>query len=208
MILFELRGQTEDDSVYRKLEHENRLRQLDFLRSIVKSALVSKRTFLSQTVIKALNYHAIACLHSYAGEYRPCSVTIRNSVHPPPEPHRIAALMDDFVDYINFFWERSAPTNLASFVLWRLNWIHPFINGNGRTARAACYFVLCVRSGGWLGGDNILPDLILQNRDRYVDALEKVDKTYKAGKLSTLPLRMLIEELLNKQIGKPSRDAQ
>ncbi|MEX1365172.1 MAG: Fic family protein [Nannocystaceae bacterium] len=26
------------------------------------------------------------------------------------------------------------------YTLWRLNWIHPFVEGNGRTARAACYY--------------------------------------------------------------------
>ncbi|MBL8221394.1 MAG: Fic family protein, partial [Bryobacterales bacterium] len=28
-------------------------------------------------------------------------------------------------------------------VMWRLNWIHPFFGGNGRTARSASYLVLC-----------------------------------------------------------------
>jgi hypothetical protein len=32
------------------------------------------------------------------------------------------------------------PTELAAYGLWRLNWIHPFVEGNGRTARAVCYF--------------------------------------------------------------------
>ncbi|MBM3491605.1 MAG: Fic family protein, partial [Alphaproteobacteria bacterium] len=27
------------------------------------------------------------------------------------------------------------------------NWIHPFDDGNGRTARALCHFVMCVRMG-------------------------------------------------------------
>ena len=70
--------------------------------------------------------------------------------------YRVPALMDDFVNTVNRNWEQTDPVVLAAFVLWRLNNIHPFINGNGRTARACAYFVLCVRAGGWLAGQPIL----------------------------------------------------
>ena len=59
--------------------------------------------------------------------------------------------MDDFVNLINLYWESGDTVRLSAEVLWRLNFIHPFINGNGRTARAACYFVLCVKCG-WMSG--------------------------------------------------------
>jgi Fic family protein len=65
--------------------------------------------------------------------------------------------MDDSVNQVNLWWQSADPVALATFVLWRLNNIHPFINGNGRTARAATYFVLCVKAGGWLQGTTILP---------------------------------------------------
>ena len=55
----------------------------------------------------------------------------------PPEHYRVQALMDDFVNNVNRSWENADPVVLATLVLWRLNNIHPFINGNGRTARAA-----------------------------------------------------------------------
>ena len=99
------------------------------------SALSIDRPFLSQTVTKAINYHAIACLHTDAGEYRPCPVEVGD--YQPPEHCRVDALMDDFVNIVNRRWEKADPVWLAAYVLWRLNHIHPFINGNGRTARAA-----------------------------------------------------------------------
>src|SRR5262245_29692588 len=114
-----------------------------------------EKPFLSQHVLKALNFHAIACLHSYAGEYRPCPVEVGE--HRPSEHYRVPALMDDLVNSVNRGWDKTDPVVLATYVLWRINNIHPFINGNGRTARAACYFVLCLAQGGWLKGDPILP---------------------------------------------------
>ena len=84
----------------------------------------------------------------------------------------------------------------------RLNNIHPFINGNGRTARAACYFVLCLKSGGWLSGDPILPELIRQNRDEYVEALQEGHVSFAAtGDADLRRLHALLTRLLDEQLG-------
>lgn len=197
MILFEL-TRSEAHPAYQALEISNGNRQYDFLRSIIVASLEMGRPFLSQHVMKALNFHAITCLHTNAGEYRPCQVTVGQ--YTPPEHYRITALMDDFVNSVNWQWEQSDPVVLASYVLWRLNHIHPFINGNGRTARAACYFVLCVQAGGWLPGETILPELLRQNRDEYVEALWAVDASVKAGVLDLSVLHGLLSRLLSEQL--------
>ncbi|MBC3489870.1 Fic family protein [Pseudomonas taiwanensis] len=198
MILFELCGNTEQNSVYQELEVSNGNRQYDFLRSIVGAALAVDRAFLSNHIIKALNFHAITCLHTNAGEYRPCQVIVGN--HMPPEHYRVEALMDDFVNMVNRSWEQSDPVTLAAYVLWRLNHIHPFINGNGRTARAACYFVLCVKVGGWLPGTTILPELICRDRGEYVIALRQVDESLKQGVFDLTPLHTLLAKLIGEQL--------
>jgi Fic/DOC family len=102
--------------------------------TIVSAPVDMGKPFLSQQVIKAFNFLAIVCLHTNAGEYRPCPVTV--GAHIPPAHYRVPALMDDFVNTVNRTWEQTDPVVLATYVLWRVNNIHPFINGNGRTARA------------------------------------------------------------------------
>lgn len=104
--------------------------------------------------------------------------------------------MEDFVNMVNRNWETSDPITLAAFVLWRLNWIHPFINGNGRTARAACYFVLYLKAGQWLRGTTILPELIRRERAQYIAALQQVDRA--GGDLT--PLATLLSALLTEQL--------
>ena len=200
MILFELTGQREDHHAYRALAVSNGDRHYDFLQSVVTAALAIDRPFLSQTVIRAINYHAIACLHSNAGEYRPCPVTVGE--YRPPEHYRVPALMDDFVNLVNRSWSDTHEVKLASFVLWRLNHIHPFINGNGRTARAACYFVLCIEAGGWLTGNPILPELLRQpeHKPRCVEALRHADRTATGGEADLEPLQELLSELLYQQL--------
>lgn len=198
MIVFELTNR-EDHPVYQALEVANGNRQYDFLRSIVQASLEMGRPFLSQHVIKAFNFQAITCLHTNPGEYRPCPVTV--GAHVPPDHYRVPALMDDFINLVNRNWEQADAVVLATYVLWRLNNIHPFINGNGRTARAACYFVLCLKAGGWMRGDTILPELIRRERDEYCAHLQVAHDSFAASGAPNLDLlHGLVTKLLDEQL--------
>lgn len=203
MILIDLTG-GEQHPAYQKFEIENGARQYDFLRSAVEAAIALERPFLSQTILKALNFHAIACLHTSAGEFRPCKVYV-GDYEPPPE-FQVQGLMDDFVNQVNRHWVEQDALALASYVLWRLNYIHPFINGNGRTARAACLFVLCVKLGGWLPGAPILPELIRRNRAEYVAIMKRTDASVKEGALNLSELHEFLSKLLNEQLASASND--
>jgi Fic family protein len=189
---------SEDNPVYQTLSIENLDRQYSFLRSAVVASLAVNRPLLSLEVIKALNYHAISCLHAHAGEFRPCKVTVGDEFVPPPH-YQVPALMNMFVDEVNRHWEEVDPIYLAAYVLWKFNYIHPFVNGNGRAARAACYFVLCLRAGGWLRGDTILPELIRANREEYVAALKAADASLPTG-LDLTVLQAFLTKLLDQQL--------
>src|SRR5260370_24324785 len=104
--------------------------------------------------------------------------------------------MDDFVNEVNRNWEKTDPVVLATFVLWRLNHIHPFINGNGRTARAAAYFVLCLKLGGLLPGEITLPELLKRDRVDYCAALQAADASLPTGSLDLSQLHALMQKLL------------
>lgn len=77
-----------------------------------------------------------------AGTYRRVPVGIRGSRHRPPEPYLIAKQMED---YFRFYEENQAqqhPVLLAADMHEKLVTIHPFIDGNGRTARLVMNLVL------------------------------------------------------------------
>ena len=190
MDLFELEG-GERNPIYRQVEGENNVRYFGFLESMIKAAVASDRQWISQSLIKAINFHAIAGLHYEAGQYRSHEVTV--GPHTPPRFYRVVPLMDHLV---NRLWESSNSVGLASYALWRINHIHPFVNGNGRTARAVCYFILCVKFGGVMPGRTVLPQILAQEpvRTLYVRALRHADE----GDL--LPLTALIRGLVARQI--------
>lgn len=200
MDLYELGGQTELTEFYQRLELENTSRQYSFLQSLIGISLATGRQFVSQSVIKALNYHAISCLHDQAGIYRPCQVWVGG--HSPPEFWKVQGLMDEFVNQVNRHWTEHDPIYLTAYVLWRLNWIHPFINGNGRTARAVAYFVLCMRVGGFIPGSVTLPELLKSppHRGEYCRILSEIDASAAKGPPELQPLMSLLEGLLDQQI--------
>lgn len=205
MLVFDLVGRDEENSVYQALAIDSLERQYDFLRSIIRTSLDLQRDMLSLEVILALNHHAISCLHASAGQMRPCGVTVGN--HKPPPHYQVPPLMHMFIDEVNRKWESSDPIFLATFVLWRLNYIHPFVNGNGRTARAACYFVLCLKLGRWLKGKPNLPELIRRDRAEYVAALEHATDSHNRGSTDLSILHSLLERLLSEQDYNARREA-
>lgn len=204
MILFEYTQGDEQDPDYAKLAHENGLRLHQFLTSIIYVATNTNQPFLSQTLIKAINFHAIACLHTKAGEYRPCPVSVYGPngdvVFEPPENYRVPDMMDFFVNQINRWWDGTEAKLLAAYALWGLCSIHPFINGNGRTARAACHFVLCMKGVISPLASPTIPDLIIEDRQRYREVLQAADAEVRRNVTKGLkPVADLIDDCMARQ---------
>lgn len=199
MVLFELVGRSEEDRSYHRLAMDNLSSQYHFLQSIIAASIESGWNKVSSGLIKSLNHHAIACLHVNAGEYRPCDVEVGDFV--PPPHYLVPELMNEFVNSLNRNWERTDAISLGSLALWKLNHIHPFINGNGRTARALSYYLICVKSGRLLSGDRILPQLIRDRRDECTELLRRIDEEHLGvdeGGFSEL--RRFIQRLLEEQM--------
>jgi Fic family protein len=126
-------------------------------------------------------------------------VEISQSRHQPPGAHQVPELVEELCDYVNENWHRAA-VHLAAYVMWRLNWIHPFADGNGRTSRAFPYFVLCVRSGSWLPGTNTIPEQISKGKAPYYKALEAADEAWRKGALDLQFMESLLGEMLATQL--------
>jgi Fic family protein len=115
-------------------------------------------------------------------------------------PFQSLERMEHMCDYVNDNWEKSSPVHLAAYALWKLNWIHPFTDGNGRTARALSYLLLCLRVGYRLPGTDTIPDQISRDKTPYYKALEAADKVWSEKKLDLSELEELLSGLLANQL--------
>ena len=108
--------------------------------------------------------------------------------------------MNDFVLQVHRRWNTDDPYLLAAYVLWRLVWIHPFEDANGRTARALAYLVICLKQGAWLPGEVTMLSLIKDKADEYLAAIRHADHTEKQGGVDLLPLALFLARIAKIQV--------
>ena len=81
-----------------------------------------------------------------AGQYRSVGVIITASEHRPPEPFEVPFKMTEMVKWVNTNLKAENPIVLAATAHHELAKIHPFTDGNGRTARLVLNLIL-MKSG-------------------------------------------------------------
>lgn len=156
-----------------------------------------------------MQLHAVVLegIHLFAGTFRNGPAEIHGSNHEPPAAWLVAEEVAAMCDYVNDNWGKS-PIHLSAYVLWRLNWIHPFADGNGRTARAASYVVLSIKLNSLLPGTKTIPDEIAGNKGPYYDALEAADAAWKQSQcVDVSVLESLLEGKLGAQLVQALKEA-
>lgn len=116
-------------------EIDNGFRQYDAAVAMALDAIDRGEFRLRPSSIMALHREALRGISRYAGNYRTGPVIINKSRHVPPDAHLVPMFVEDMCDHVNEQYEVRPPLFRAASVMWRLNWIHPFEDGNGRTAR-------------------------------------------------------------------------
>jgi Fic family protein len=192
-------------------EAENGIRQtelaLEMIRAFVKEKEQPFR--LRQGFLMQLHSVALEGIHMFAGTYRNGVATIHGSKHDPVPAFRVADEVADMCDYVNQHWADKSAIHLAAYILWKLNWIHPFADGNGRTARAISYVVLSIRSNSLYPGTNSIPDQIATDKKPYYDALELADELWKAtGQVDVSALEKMLSQMLATQLLQGLKEAE
>jgi len=183
-----------------KLEAENSLRQTYAGEELLQDFLLNDSKRLRASDILALHRVLMTGLSPYAGSYRPGGVKIRGSNHVPPPADQVASLIDDLCDYLKENWNTQHGVHLAAYSMWQLNWIHPFSDGNGRTARIVAHVILGAHSRKELPGDLTIPEQISRNKKPYYSALEDADRGFKSGLVDLSNLEGLISGYLANQL--------
>lgn len=87
----------------------------------------------------------------------------------PPEYSEIPGLLDELVEYVNSTDDH--PLIIAAIVHYQLVTIHPFEDGNGRTARLMSGYILDMFGYGF-GGLGSLEEYFAYDPDEYYDSLQ------------------------------------
>ena len=184
--------------LYEAMLEKNLLRQYDLLTNFIEIGIRQGPQAIDKYMLWALNHTAVAAISQFGGRFRQEPIYVGS--HKPPAFGEVPDLMDRFISFIHENWDNLTPTQLAGYGLWRLNWIHPFVEGNGRTARAVCYYLLCVRIGSLLPGRKIVPERIRENRGPYYEALRECDRQWHLGHLDLSPIETYLAPLLQAQL--------
>ena len=188
----------ENSDLYDRIQEKNLIRQYDLLLNCIEIGVGQGGRVFDKYMLWDLNHVAVSNISQFGGRFRDEPIYVGN--HVPPHFKEVPNLMDQFISTVHENWYNWTGTELAAYVLWRMNFIHPFIEGNGRTARAACYYILCAKSGGLLGGRKIVPERIRENRVPYYRALKAADNAWVAGNLDISDMEDYLASLLQAQL--------
>ncbi|MBS4027889.1 MAG: Fic family protein [Ignavibacteriales bacterium] len=151
-------------SLREHLEAINHFEAIGFIKSIAeKNEPFTERTLKD---IHALVLRGID--PENAGKYRRVNVRIAGSRHIPADALKVQELMDDYFQFYEEQKNTLHPVLLSAHLHEKFVTIHPFIDGNGRTARLIMNLIL-LRHGYTLvniAGDN-------ESRINYYTALDK-----------------------------------
>jgi excisionase family DNA binding protein len=182
-------------SLKEHLEATNHSKAIDFIESLVKKTRIGEQD--------VLNTHAIILDRidpENSGFYRRGAVRISGTDYSPPNAAKVPGLMQEVYHMLNA--KGGEPIETAAMIHQRFVDIHPFIDGNGRTARLLLNLYL-MRNGyppvillkaerkryirviieEQVGGDsapfvNFVAKAVERSLDIYLDALGKEQKEY------------------------------
>ena len=150
--------------------------------------LVRTQETLSEWQIRNLHQLVLKNIdNAQAGRYRTVDVKIAGARQDPPPHYRVAERMAELLDWHRHAAESLHPVARAAAIHTRLVLIHPFSDGNGRTARLVLNLEL-LKSGYW---PVVLP---VEARLRYYEALDAAWDNDQPGDLT--PITDLIADYL------------
>ena len=133
--------------------------------------IVHKEESLSEWQIKNLQRLVLKGIDdAYAGAYRDQQVFISGASHVPPAPYLIQEQMEKMMTWYQSIAKSLHPVERGAMLHAIFVGIHPFIDGNGRTARLLLNLELMTDG---------FPSVIIKvaNRLEYYDALDKAYTT-------------------------------
>ena len=180
---------------YQEIEVRNILNALnELLREV---AIYNKFEIISPDLIKRFNYLVGKDLGDHfqaiPGKIRNCNVNV-GTKYRPPDYHEVGPLLKQFCDWSIKEFHFSKGQNFKDSVIQAIvshiyiAWVHPFGDGNGRTARLLEFYIL-LRAGNPDIASHLLSNFYNETRNEYYRHLEKSTKTGNLSDYITYAIR-------------------
>jgi Fic family protein len=167
------------------LEAKNHQEALEYLYELIEK---DKRHTVSERFIRALHQLVTQNIDKeWAGKYRNSNVIIGGADHTPPDAVDVPDEMRELMEWLRKNRKKLHIVELAALLHHKLVYIHPFFDGNGRTARLAMNLLL-MQAGYPLV-------IILKNdRKKYYRVLSRADR----GDLA--PLVRFVSQMVSRSL--------
>lgn len=129
-----------------------------------------RKGLFSEAFLKSVQYEVTKnTLCRLQGKYRDSEVRIAGSEWKPPPAKQVASRVKEVVKEYRTLKRTLHPVELASWLHNKIAQVHPFTDGNGRTARLAMNWVLLRKR---------FPPVIIdvRNKEEYYRMIEAADK--------------------------------
>lgn len=152
----------------------NNLRAIEYISEFINSNIDFK-IIIDLHKIMTANTDA----EKYSGDFRDGEVFVTDHIdgeiaHIPPHFKEVKALIGELCEFINDEEKFIHPIIKASIIHFMIGYIHPFKDGNGRTARALFYWYL-LKKGYSLVKNISISRVILESRTQYDKAFLKTE---------------------------------
>lgn len=151
-------------SVTEILEAKNHPEAIDFIEGLVES-----KGEINEDVVLNLHKLIMSNIVGDAGCYRTTGVIITGAVFRPPPSSEVRPRMNELLDWLRRNPDEYSPIELAAVFHHRFVQIHPFIEGNGRTARLLMNAILMKK------GYPFISIVSKQDRPKYIRSLVEAD---------------------------------
>lgn len=149
------------------LEAKNHTEALEYLSELIDK---DKKHTLSEQFIRSLHQLVVQDTDKeWAGQYRNSGVMITGTEHKPPEALEVPRLIRELIEWVKKEKTKLHVVELAALFHHKLVHIHPFFDGNGRTARLAMNIFL-------LQAGYPLVIVLKNDRKKYYRVLTLADK--------------------------------
>lgn len=171
-----------------QLEAINHKKALDLIKKLSEKR--KSHQFITEEDIKEIHKRILTDIQDrWAGVYRQIVVFVKGSTTQFPDPHKVPYLMNEFIQWLEG-QQAMHPVRIAADAHYKFVSIHPFVDGNGRTARLLMNLVLLLHG---------YPRAVIRNEERtaYLHALE-----YAQTKGDINPFYTMIETAVERSLDK------